>query len=327
MRIAFVGKGGAGKTTLTSLFAHYVARTEQKNITLFDADMNIHVGDLLDFEDLSILPHLSSGNIQKEIKEYIKSENPRIETVAHIKKTTPPTEDSGYFDLSDSGNVLFKKYSRKKDSMYLSIVGAYDVDGIGKSCYHNSLAILENILAHSIDSNAYIIADMVAGVDAFAGSLHAQFDILVLSIEPTKRSVAVYKQYTELAKHAGIFDQLYVVGNKIEDTDDEKFILETVPQEKYLGSIMLSGHIRNVDKDREDLNATALDQTSQNTLKKINERLKENRRSYNDRLTHLVELHKKYIAQDYVVARVGDLTNQIQDGFDFETFVAEKYGE
>ena len=327
MRIAFVGKGGAGKTTLTALFADYTAKKTQKNITLFDADMNIHVGDLLGFEDLSTLPHLSSSNIQKEIKEHIKAQNPRIETLGHIKKTTPPTEDSGYFDLSNNENTLFTQYSRKKDNMYLSVVGAYDTDSIGKSCYHNNLAILENILAHSIDTDAYIITDMVAGVDAFAGSLHAQFDMLVLSIEPTKRSIAVYEQYAELAKHADIFEQLYVVGNKIDDSGDEHFILETVPQEKYLGSIMLSGHIRNVDRGREDLDATSLDQVSQETLEKINESLEKNRRTYNHRLTHLIDLHKKYVAQDYVVARSGDLTKQIQEDFNFDKFVKEKYGK
>lgn len=327
MRIAFVGKGGAGKTTLTTLFADYLSKSSEKNIALFDADMNIHVGDLLEFEDMEKIPHLSSGDVQKDIKNYIRGDNYKVTEISHLKKTTPPSEDSGYFDLSNNENILFKKYSSKKGSMFLNVVGAYDVEGIGKSCYHNSLAILENILAHSIDTNAYIITDMVAGVDAFAGSLHAQFDILVLSIEPTKRSIAVYEQYAELAKHAGVFDQLYVVGNKIDDADDESFILESVPQEKYLGSIKLNKHIQNVDKGRESLSSFSLDETSQSTLKNINKTLVDNRRTYNERLDHLVELHKKYVAQDYVVARSGDLTHQIQKDFDFDEFVKDKYGE
>jgi CO dehydrogenase maturation factor len=326
MRIAFVGKGGSGKTTLTALFANFVAKKTRESIVIFDADMNIHVGDLLGFKDLESLPHLSSNDVQNDIKKYIKANNPRIETLSHIKKTTPPTEDSGYLHLSDGKNFLFSKYAKEKDGMYLSVVGAYDAEGIGKSCYHNSLAILENILAHSIDTHAYIIADMVAGVDAFAGSLHAQFDILVLNIEPTKRSVAVYEQYAELAKHAGIFDQLYVIGNKIEDSDDEKFILETIPQDKYIGSIQSSNHMRNVDKGKENLESPLLDDASQVTLEKIYNTLKQNRRSYNNRLQHLVNLHRKYTAQDYIVDRVGDLTGQIQEDFDFDAFVKEHYG-
>ena len=327
MRIAFVGKGGAGKTTLTTLFADFISKSSEKNIALFDADMNMHVGDLLEFKNIETIAHLSSKSAQSDIKNYIKADNGRVVEISHLKKTTPPSEDSGYFDLSDSENILFKKYSQQKNNMFLSVVGAYSVEGIGKSCYHNSLAILENILSHSIDTNTYIITDMVAGVDAFAGSLHAQFDILVLSIEPTKRSIAVYEQYAELSKHAGVFNQLYIVGNKIGDKDDESFILETVPQEKYIGSINLDKHIQNVDKGRESLDSLSLDVTSQKTLKNINETLLKNRRSYNERLDHLVELHKKYVAQGYVTARSGDLTNQIQKDFNFNKFVKEKYGE
>ncbi len=327
MRIAFVGKGGAGKTTITTLFADFVSKNSEKNIALFDADMNIHVGDLLGFKNIETIPHLSSGDVQKDIKNYIKADNRRIKEISHLKKTTPPSEDSGYFDLSNKENHLFKKYSQQKDIMFLSVVGTYDAENIGKSCYHNSLAILENILAHSIDTNAYIIADMVAGVDAFAGSLHAQFDILVLSIEPTRRSIDVYEQYAELAKHAGVFNQLYVVGNKIDDINDEAFILEVVPQEKYIGSIKLDKHIQNVDKGRESLNSLSLNTASQVTLKNINKTLINNRRLYNERLHHLVELHKKYITQDYIIARSGDLTDQIQKDFNFDVFVKEKYGE
>ena len=325
MRIAFVGKGGSGKTTFAALFADFVTRISNKPIALFDADMNIHMGDLLEFKNVDNIPHLSSGNIQKEIKEYIKNNNTRIENISHIKKTTPPTKDSGYIDFTKKDNILFKKFSRQKDTMFLIVVGAYDTEGIGKSCYHNSLALLENILTHSIDNQSYIITDMVAGVDAFAGSLHVQFDILVLSIEPTQRSIAVYTQYAELAKHAGIFDQIFVVGNKIENSDDETFILDIVPKEKYIGSISISKHIRQVDKGIEKLNSQLLDNQSQETFKNIHDVLKQNRRSYNKRLHQLVELHKKYVAQDYVIARSGNLIHQIQKDFDFDLFVRKHY--
>lgn len=82
------------------------------------------------------------------------------------------------------------------------VVGTYTADGIGTSCYHNNLAVLENMLSHMVDRGEVVIVDMVAGVDAFAGSLHAQFDMVVLVIEPTKRSIEVWKQYEQLAKKA-----------------------------------------------------------------------------------------------------------------------------
>lgn len=105
MRIAFVGKGGAGKTTLTTLFADFISKISKKNIALFDADMNIPVGDLLEFENMDTIPHLSSGEVQKDIKNYIKGSNDRVTEISHLKKTTPPSEDSGYLDKKEFPSI------------------------------------------------------------------------------------------------------------------------------------------------------------------------------------------------------------------------------
>jgi CO dehydrogenase maturation factor len=43
MRIAFVGKGGSGKTTLASLFCKHLAATGRPVLTI-DADINQHLG-------------------------------------------------------------------------------------------------------------------------------------------------------------------------------------------------------------------------------------------------------------------------------------------
>jgi CO dehydrogenase maturation factor len=320
MRIAFVGKGGSGKTTLTALFTNYLDENTENNIWLVDADLNIHIANLLGIEEVEDKKHLSSKNTQIEIKEYLKGNNQRVKSIGHFKKTTPPSKESNLIDLRDENNFLFKNFTTNLNNTYLSIVGTYQEDGIGTSCYHNNLSILENVLSHSIDKDSYIVIDMVAGIDAFAGTLHSQFDLLVLSVEPTKRSVDVYKQYRKLAAEAGVESQLFVVGNKVRNEKDKNFISINIPENKLIGFVEDSEHIRNVDQEIESLTVSNLDNGSINALKAIKSRLDKNRVSPNKRLKHLIKLHKKYVNQAYVKDRFGDLTNQIDQTFNFEDY-------
>ncbi|MGH9549742.1 MAG: hypothetical protein ACRD3W_10220, partial [Terriglobales bacterium] len=47
MKIAFVGKGGSGKSTLTSLFIRYLQRNNNQSILAIDADLNMSLAGLL----------------------------------------------------------------------------------------------------------------------------------------------------------------------------------------------------------------------------------------------------------------------------------------
>ncbi|GHO43180.1 hypothetical protein KSX_13430 [Ktedonospora formicarum] len=57
MRVAFVGKGGSGKTTFSSLFCRYLADLEASVIAI-DADINQHLGMALGLSegDATMLP-------------------------------------------------------------------------------------------------------------------------------------------------------------------------------------------------------------------------------------------------------------------------------
>lgn len=315
MRIAFVGKGGSGKTTAASLFAQ--SQSKVAPTLAIDADINMHMAELLGGARPTKDQLISEKGPSEEIRTYLRGTNSRIETNAHFKKSTPPGKGSNLVDITDPNNPLIGAFTRRiTDTLRLMTVGSYSEEGVASSCYHNNLSVLENILTHTIDRGTLVV-DMVAGTDAFASTLFAQFDMLVFVVEPTTRSVAVYEQYERLARHAGVADRLYVIANKIEDNDDNTFIHSAVGMGKIVGSISRSNHLLHVDKGRSALDFDKLDGPDQVVFEKIASLLGQNAASSQERLPRLWELHKTYVRQGFVKDRFGDLTTQIDQTFTY----------
>lgn len=316
MRIAFVGKGGSGKTTFTALFSDYIQKIYPTLVV--DGDLNMHIAPLLGLAN----PNTPQGCIShptatKEIREYLRGRNHRIRDLAHFRKTTPPTNESGFIRVGDTHNPVLRQYGSWKDNLCLLVVGAYDTEEIGAACYHNNLAIFENILSHLIDGNGVCVSDMVAGVDAFANTLHMQFDMLVLVVEPTRRGVEVYKQYEQLSSGAGIGHRLFVVGNKTHTDQDRQFLLRHIPSDVLIGFFDDSPYLRIKDQEGGALSFDDLEPKNQMIIKNVAERLSDMRVDQDSRLPHLFSLHKKYVSQASVRDRFGDLTNQIDESFSF----------
>jgi CO dehydrogenase maturation factor len=317
MRIAFVGKGGSGKTTLSALFAQYI--NKKYTVLAIDADLNMHLGPLLGFEDtLPLEQHISHPEASKTIKTYLKGKNHRIKDLAQFRKTTPPTKESNLLFLNDAHDPILVEFGAGDGNLRLLVVGTYAVEEIGANCYHNNLAILENILSHLIDARGIVVADMVAGVDAFANTLHAQFDLLVLTVEPTKRGIEVFEQYKKLAEEAGVYELLFVVGNKVRYAADEEFINKHIPENKLLGFFRESEYLRRKDQEGGAVNPDLLEEENKKLLHTIAAKLFSIKPDYKKRLEKLFELHRRYVAQGFIRDRYGDLTNHIDPTFDLE---------
>jgi CobQ/CobB/MinD/ParA nucleotide binding domain len=81
MKIAFVGKGGSGKTTLTALFARHLA-AEGRTVLALDADINQNLATALgeDVDEAALAPTL--GEHLDQVKEYLRGDNSRISSAA-----------------------------------------------------------------------------------------------------------------------------------------------------------------------------------------------------------------------------------------------------
>ncbi|MCX7928819.1 MAG: hypothetical protein N2558_04015 [Patescibacteria group bacterium] len=319
MRIAFVGKGGSGKSALSALFVTYLSnKYPEKNVYAVDADLNIHLPRYLGFKLKSKnFTYLSDSRSMQDIRNYLINKNTRIKHVDHFRKTTPPAIGSNIVDLADKNNYIFKNYALNRKNIFLSVVGTYSKGKIGQSCYHDHLSIFENILSHSLDRNSYLVADMVAGIDAFSGSLYAQFDILIVVVEPSRASFEVFDQYLDLAKEADIQDLIRVVGNKARSDDDVKYILKLIPKKYLLGVFSYSKHVENVDRGIENLDLNKLEKNDFDVLANIDAYINKIVVDENSRLQRLYDVHRKYVSQDYVLKRYGDLTSQIDNNFKF----------
>ena len=86
MRIAFVGKGGSGKTTSAAVFSRYLA-ARGRPVVAVDADVNQHLAQALGHEGP---PPPSLGADALWLKAHLRGANPRITSMASMIKTTPP---------------------------------------------------------------------------------------------------------------------------------------------------------------------------------------------------------------------------------------------
>lgn len=243
MRIAFLGKGGSGKTTTAAGFARYLADRFPFVLAL-DADVNAHFKTAL---GLSGDPVHLEGHFD-EVIEYLRGKRADLGERPMLA-TTPPALDSNFIAVSPADELL-RRYALVDGSLALLTVGQYKQADMGGSCYHTKLFGLAAILHHMLDGETdFVVADTTAGTDNLATSLWFAYDMNVFVVEPTAKSVSVYRDFIGVSPE--LAEKTYVVGNKVEGEEDEEFIRESVAEGRYLGSVPLSRHLKRFEQGKE----------------------------------------------------------------------------
>lgn len=238
MRIAFLGKGGSGKTTLSTLFSLY-ADSKDYRVGLLDVDVNSHTAQLV---GAPTVPSLSSPDAQHAIMKYLAGTNKRIK-IHEMLNTTPPGTGSGRWTLDEDSFITESYGAPFGKQARVFTLGSYKAGDIGSGCHHSTQHIAENMLSHfSTQQGDILVIDSVAGNDSFANTLYYQ-DMLVFIVKPEREGITVFQRYYDLAKEAGIADRVRVIANQVMNDMQRAFLQRELPKGVLIGEYALDESI------------------------------------------------------------------------------------
>lgn len=230
LKVAFGGKGGVGKTTITSLLARCLAAQGEKKVIAIDADPVTNLAAGLGIEEDQPITPIAELN----------------ELIAERTGAEPGTM-GGFFTLNPKVDDIPDRFSLERDGVKLLVMGTVQKGGAGCICPEST--ILKALMTHLVlYRDDIVLMDMEAGVEHLGRATSGSVDALVVVVNPGARSRAAAEQINKLGKDIGI-KNIVILGNRIRDEKDESLIKEAFANYPILGFLPEIEEI--VEADRE----------------------------------------------------------------------------
>ncbi len=231
LKIAFGGKGGVGKTTVTSLIARTIAALEKNtSVIAIDADpvANLAAGLGID-ESKPITPVAELSDLIAE------------------RTGAQPGTMGGFFTLNPKVDDIPDRFSIEKDGVKLLVMGTVKQGGGGCICPEST--ILKALMNHLVLArNEVVVMDMEAGVEHLGRATSGSVDALVVVVNPGKRSRVAADKIRQLGKDIGI-KNIVILGNRVRNEDDKALIKESMADYDILGFLPELDEIVQSDRD------------------------------------------------------------------------------
>ena len=230
MKLAITGKGGVGKTTLTALMAQAYAEAGREVLAV-DADPSPCLAGALGFPD--------------ELRAKL---HPIAEMDALIEERTgaKPGTVGGFFTINPRVDDIPERFSVLHRGVRLLEMGSVDLGGSGCICPES--AMLKTLFTHLLfRKDDVLLLDMYAGVEHLGRATVDFVDAMLVVVEPTRRSLGTAAQIKKLANDIKL-DRLYLVGNKVRNEDEAKFLESESPGMPVLGYLPADLKVQEADR-------------------------------------------------------------------------------
>ena len=231
LKIAVGGKGGVGKTTITSLIARSIAAmNKDKKVIAIDADPVANLAAGLGIDETRPIKPIS------ELSELIAE-----------RTGAQPGTTGGFFTLNPKVDDIPDRFSIEKDGVKLLVMGTVKKGGSG--CICPEATMLKALMNHLVLArNEVVVMDMEAGIEHLGRATSGSVNALIIIVNPGQRSRVAADKIRQLGQDIGI-KNIVVIGNRVRSDADREMIKESMKDYKILGFIPETEEIAEADRN------------------------------------------------------------------------------
>ncbi len=230
MKLAITGKGGVGKTTLTALLAQAYADMGRQVLAV-DADPSPCLAGALGFP----------AELRAQLKPIAE-----MDELIEERTGAKPGTVGGFFTINPRVDDIPERFSVLHRGVRLLEMGSVELGGSG--CICPEAAMLKTLFTHLLfRKDDVLLLDMYAGVEHLGRATVDFVDAMLVVVEPTRRSLGTAAQIKKLANDIGL-KRLYLVGNKVRNEDEAKFLETETPDLPVLGYLPADMKVQEADR-------------------------------------------------------------------------------
>ena len=189
--VAFAGKGGTGKTTITGMMIDWLGKHNKGPILAVDADANSNLNEVLGIEIEQTL-----GDIREIMAAADMDENTPI---------PPGMSKKEYLDYK------FASALTEEDDYDLLVMGRSQ----GKGCYCFVNDLLSAQIKKIQGAYRYIIVDNEAGMEHISRGILPSVDTIILVSDCSKRGIQAVGRIAQLTKEVDLgTDKVFLIVNR-----------------------------------------------------------------------------------------------------------------
>ncbi len=228
MKIAVTGKGGVGKTTISSLIARRLAEKDYKVLAI-DADADANFASALGID----------------IKEHNIQPISKMDELIEEKMGAGENLGQGLYTLNPFVGDVPERFSIPHKGVDFLAVGTITKGGAGCYCADNKM--LKRLLNHIVlQRQEAVIIDMEAGLEHLSRGTAKGIDGFIVVVEPGQRSIETALNVKKMAGDIGI-QKVYAIANKVRSEEELRLIEESLEDIELLTHIPYSSSISTAD--------------------------------------------------------------------------------
>ncbi len=235
MKVAIVGKGGVGKTTVAALLARRAVALGRQVVAV-DADPDGNLASAL-------------GVPEQDVPEPIAAMRELI-----LERTEAKDEGAGLiFRLNPEVEDLPERFSVSAGGVRLLVLGTVEAGGKGCMCPEGAVlkALMQHLLLRVDDD---VVLDMEAGLEHIGRASARGVDAMIAVVEPGMRSVRTATRIRQLARQIGI-DAFFFVANRVRSAEEEAALRKCLAEEAMLGVLPYSEELARADLEDRSVEA------------------------------------------------------------------------